>query len=109
MAAVLYARRLGDAPVYMTPDEVIIAVDSHSIATTGRDVHGEVMPLYFKVQMRGEKRSGWFMPVIFYAMAAALKVMPLSEVTARLPTVLVGVTDIVLIFFIARRMFKSQL
>ena len=109
MAAVLYARRLGDAPVYMTPDEVIIAVDSHSVATTGRDVHGEVMPLYFKVQMRGEKRSGWFMPVIFYAMAVVLKVMPLSEITARLPTVIVGLTDIVLIFFIARRMFKSEL
>src|SRR4029078_9093449 len=37
------------------------------------------------------------------------KLMPLSEVSARLPTVLVGVTDIVLIFFVARRMFKSAL
>ena len=79
---------LGDAPVYMTPDEVIISVDAHSIATTGRDVHGVSMPLFFKVQMRGEKRMGWFMPVIFYAIAAVLKVMPLSEVSARLPTVL---------------------
>jgi 4-amino-4-deoxy-L-arabinose transferase-like glycosyltransferase len=107
-AVVLYARHLGDAPVYMTPDEVIISVDAHSIATTGRDVHGVSMPLFFKVQMRGEKRMGWFMPVIFYAMAAVLKVMPLSEVSARLPTVLVGLADIVLIFFVARRMFRSQ-
>jgi 4-amino-4-deoxy-L-arabinose transferase-like glycosyltransferase len=107
-AVVLYARHLGDAPVYMTPDEVIIAVDAHSIATTGRDVHGTSMPLFFKVQMRGEKRMGWFMPVIFYAMAAVLKVMPLSEVSARLPSVLVGIADITLIFFVARRMFASQ-
>ena len=107
-AAVLYARRLGEAPVYMSPDEVIIAVDAHSLATTGRDVHGTALPLFFKVQMRGEERMGWFMPVIFYAMAAALKVMPLSEVSARLPTVVVGLADIVLIFFVARRMFRSQ-
>jgi 4-amino-4-deoxy-L-arabinose transferase-like glycosyltransferase len=105
---VLYARRLGDAPVYMSPDEVIIAVDAHSLATTGRDVHGTHLPLYFKIQMRGEARQGWFMPVIFYAMAGVLKVLPLSEVSARLPSVIVGLTDIVLIFFIARRMFGND-
>ena len=108
VAAVLYARHLGDAPVYMSPDEVIIAVDAHSLATTGRDVHGVALPLYFKIQMRGDERQGWFMPVIFYAMAAVLKVLPLSQVSARLPSVIVGLTDIVLIFFIARRLFRCD-
>jgi len=108
-AVVLYVRRLPDAPVYMTPDEAIIAVDAHSIATTGRDVHGSSFPLYFRVQMRGEQRQGWFMPVIMYSTAAVLKVMPLSELSARLPSFFVGLADIVLIFFIARRMFGSDL
>ena len=107
-AVVLYARHLDSAPVYMSPDEAIIAVDAHSIATTGRDVHGASMPLYFKIQMRGDERSGWFMPVIFYAMALVLKVLPLSETSARLPSVLVGLTDILLIFFIVRRMLKCE-
>jgi 4-amino-4-deoxy-L-arabinose transferase-like glycosyltransferase len=107
-AAFLYARRLGDAPVYLSPDEAIIAVDAHSVATTGRDVHGVQLPLYFKIQMRGEERQGWFMPVIFYAIALVLKVLPLSEVSARIPSVAVGLTDILLIFFIARRMFKCD-
>lgn len=107
-AAILYARRLGDAPVYLSPDEAIIAVDAHSLATTGRDVHGTRLPLFFKIQMRGEERMGWFMPVIFYAMAAVLKILPLSEVSARLPSVLVGLTNIVLMFFVARRMFKRE-
>lgn len=107
-AVALYARRVGEAPVYMSPDEVIIAVDAHSIATTGRDVHGAFLPLYFKIQMRGEERQGWFMPVIFYAMAGVLKVLPLSEVSARLPSVLVGLIDIVFVFFIARRLFKND-
>jgi 4-amino-4-deoxy-L-arabinose transferase-like glycosyltransferase len=106
-AAVLYARHLGDAPIYLSPDEAIIAVDAHSLATTGRDVHGAFMPLYFQIQMRGETRSGWFMPVIFYAIALVLKVLPLSEASVRLPSVIVGLTDIVLMFFVARRIFKS--
>ena len=107
-AGVLYARHLGEAPVYMSPDEVIIAVDAHSVATTGRDVHGASLPLYFKIQMRGEERSGWFMPAIFYAIALVLKVLPLSEVSARLPSVAVGLVDILLIFFVVRRMFKCE-
>jgi predicted membrane-bound mannosyltransferase len=65
------------------------------------------MPLYFQIQMRGETRSGWFMPVIFYAIALVLKVLPLSEASVRLPSVIVGLTDIVLMFFLARRIFKS--
>jgi 4-amino-4-deoxy-L-arabinose transferase-like glycosyltransferase len=51
-AGVLYARRLGAAPAYLSPDE--------------------------------------------------------AEVRARLPSVLVGLTDIVLLFFVARRMFKRE-
>lgn len=107
-AAVLYARHLASAPVYLSPDEAIIAVDAHSVATTGRDVHGAYLPLYFKIQMRGEDRSGWFMPVIFYAMAGVLKVLPLSETSVRLPSVVVGLTDILLIFFVARRLFRGD-
>jgi 4-amino-4-deoxy-L-arabinose transferase-like glycosyltransferase len=105
-AAVMYARHLGSAPIYLSPDEAIISVDAHSIATTGRDVHGRFMPLYFQIQMRGEERSGWFMPVIFYAIAFVLKVVPLSETSVRLPSVIVGLTDILLMFLLVRRVFK---
>ncbi len=108
LVAVLYARRLGDTPVYLSPDEAIIAVDAHSVATTGRDVHGTFMPLYFKIQLRGEERSGWFFPVIFYAIAVVFKALPLSEMSARLPTAVVGLTDIILIFFVTRRIFKCD-
>jgi len=88
---------------------VIIATDAYSIATTGHDVHGAAMPLYFRIQMRGEERQGWFMPAIFYAIAIVLKVLPLSEVSARLPSVLVGLIDIVLVCLVARRLFKCDL
>src|SRR2546427_8967837 len=103
--AALYAWRLQDAPIYLSPDEAIISVDAYSIASTGRDVHGRFLPLFFQIQLPGETRMGWFTPAIFYLSALFLKVLPLSEATIRLPAVLVGVVDVGLIYFIGRGAF----
>jgi 4-amino-4-deoxy-L-arabinose transferase-like glycosyltransferase len=105
---VLYAWRVQDAPIYVSPDEAIIAVDAYSLATTGRDVHGRVLPLYFQIQMPGEERTGWFTPAIFYLSVPFLKVLQFSERTIRLPTVLVGVTNVFLMYLIGRRLFQRR-
>ena len=34
--AALYAYRLSDSPIYLTPDEVVIGLDAHALATTAR-------------------------------------------------------------------------
>src|SRR6267378_8554520 len=106
--ALLYGWRLQEAPIYVSPDEAIISVDAHSLASTGYDVHGRFLPLYFQVQLPGETRMGWFTPAIFYLSALFLKVLPLSEATIRLPTVLVGVADVVLMYLIGRRLFQRE-
>ena len=106
--AALYAWRLQDAPIYLSPDEAIISVDAYSIASTARDVHGRFLPLFFQIQLPGETRMGWFTPAIFYLSALFLKVLPLSEATIRLPAVLVGVVDVVLMYFIGRRLFNRE-
>src|SRR5262245_1884375 len=105
---VLYAWRLGDAPIHLSPDEAIISVDAHTLATTGRDVHGTLLPLFFRIQLPGESRMGWFTPVIFYLSALVLKVLPLSEGVVRIPSMLVGVVNIVLMYFIGRRLFQTE-
>src|SRR6185436_12220867 len=97
-----------DTPIYVSPDEAIIAVDAYSLATSGRDVHGRFMPLYFQVQMPGEERSGWFTPAIFYLSVPFLKVLRFSERAIRLPTVIVGVANVVLVYFIGRRLFPRR-
>jgi len=106
--SVLYGWRLSDAPIYISPDEAIISVDAHSLASTGRDVRGQLFPLYFQIQLPGETRMGWFTPAIFYLMALFLKVLPLSEAVVRMPTVLIGVTDVVLMYFVGRRLFQRE-
>jgi 4-amino-4-deoxy-L-arabinose transferase-like glycosyltransferase len=104
----LYAWRVGEAPVYLSPDEAIIAVDAHTLAATGHDVVGERLPLYFRIQMPGETRWGWFTPAIFYFTALVLKVFPLSERVVRLPTVCVGVADVVLLYWVGWKIFKRE-
>jgi 4-amino-4-deoxy-L-arabinose transferase-like glycosyltransferase len=107
-AFALYSWQLQSAPLYLSPDEVIIAVDAHALASTGRDVYGRFLPLYFQIQMPGETRMGWFTPAIFYVSALYQRVLPLSEWAIRLPTVCVAVVDVVLIYVIGLRLFRRE-
>ncbi len=106
-AAVLYTWRLGDTPTYISPDEAIIAVDAHSLATTGKDIHGTTLPLYFLIQLPKSERTGWFTPVIFYLSAAVQLVLPFSEWSVRIPSVIVGMTNLVLVFLLGRALFGT--
>lgn len=106
-AAIVYTWRLGEMPTYVSPDEAIIAVDAHALATTGRDVHGTALPLYFYIQMPKSERSGWFTPVIFYLSAAVQLVLPFSEWSIRIPSVIVGLTNLILLFVLGRKLFGN--
>jgi 4-amino-4-deoxy-L-arabinose transferase-like glycosyltransferase len=108
VATLLYGWRLGEAPVYLSPDEAIIATDAHALATTGRDNTGTWFPLYFFIQVPGDDRSGWFMPGIFYLSAAVFQLFPLTEWSARLSTVLMAVTGIGVMYLLAVRLFRRQ-
>ena len=103
-SAVLYGRRLDYAPPHLEVDEVLIALDAHSMASTGHDVRGEPFPLYFPVGA-----TSWYQPAIVYLTALVLKFAPLSESSIRVPTVGIAVLDIVLIYFVARQLLASEL
>lgn len=115
VAALLYLPRLGSAPIYVSPDEVFISLHAESIARTGRDYGGRLLPLYVQYNYIvydrvGNRivRNGWLPPVIYYATALVLKVLPFSEATVRLPTAIVGIVDVLLMYFIGRRLFKNE-
>jgi 4-amino-4-deoxy-L-arabinose transferase-like glycosyltransferase len=116
LTAALYVPRLSRAPIYLSPDEVFTAVQAHSIATTGRDAGGRFLPFYIEYRYPPTTdasgthpgRSGWLPPIIYYSIALMLKVLPVSEASVRLPTIFVGVLDVVLIYFVGRRLFKNE-
>lgn len=102
-AAMLYTRTLGYVPPYLIHDEAQGALQAHAIATTGRDLNGRLLPLYFSEPEFPPGRD----PAMIYVTAAALTVAPFTESGVRIPTTLVAVLNIALMFFAARAVFHS--
>lgn len=89
--------------LYLVHDEVIYALNAHAIATTGRDLSGQFLPISFPV-------VGTFFatPMNIYFTSLFLMVSPLTEVVVRIPSVVVGVGCVALVYLIGRRVFKSE-
>ena len=90
--------------MYLARDEIQFGRQAQSLATTGRDLDGNRFPLFFGEPAYHVGRD----PLLVYVTGALLKVQPLSDFIVRLPNALVGVLDIVLMFFVGRRIFKSD-
>src|SRR5687768_4613876 len=103
-AALLYLPALDRVPAYLIHDEAQGALQAHSIATTGRDLTGRRLPLYFTEPEFPPGRD----PALIYVTALGLKILPFSEEGARTPTALVAVLDLLLMFFAARAIFGSS-
>ena len=102
VCAWVYGAGLDRAPAYLVHDEVAYAINAHAIATTLHDINGQFLPLSFHVT------GGFFAtPVNIYVTALFLKILPLTEVTTRLPSVVIGLLNIALLFGIARRLFAN--
>lgn len=99
----IYATRLGEVPAYFIQDEMQWALQSQAIATTGRDMSGRFLPLYFPEPGFPSGRD----PVLIYVTALGLKLLPFSDAGVRTPTALIAVLNIVLTFVVARRLFQS--
>jgi 4-amino-4-deoxy-L-arabinose transferase-like glycosyltransferase len=102
-AAVLYGTFLDHAPIYLAHDEVLNAVNAYAIASTGRDPNGHVFPLYFHIL-----GNYWATPIVTYTTALFLTLLPVSEVSARLPSALIGTASVFLLFLVARQMFQRE-
>lgn len=106
-----YVFGLDRAPVYLGGDEAHFAIGGHAIATTGRNVNGDRLPLFFNLEDPLGDPVGmpwgdtWYHPYLFYLVALALKILPFSEAAVRMPNAIIGglITPL-LIFAAARRM-----
>jgi 4-amino-4-deoxy-L-arabinose transferase-like glycosyltransferase len=103
VVVLFYLVRLDFSPVYLLNDEVFNALQSLSLARTGRSVAGDYFPVYF----RGLEFRPGRDPLCIYATALALKLLPATEATLRLPTALVGVVNVLLAYFIGRRLWGN--
>jgi len=107
-AMFLYVPALRHAPFFLVPDELYSALTARAVATTGRDPHGAFLPLYFQMDLLKHGRPMWFQPLLIYAMAASIKVLPFSETAIRLPMAVIGVVNVVLAYFVGRLLFDRE-
>ncbi len=102
-AAVLYTVRLNDVPSFLSSDETAFALQAHAIATTAHDQNGRLLPLYFQMM-----ENVWFHPGLVYLMAPVLTVVRPLPWAVRLPTVMIALSNILLVFVVARRLGASD-
>ncbi len=69
------------------------------------------MPLFFNLaDPLGDDHSvRWYQPTLFYLTALVLKLLPLTESSVRLPAALIGILDVLLMYLVALRLFRSRL
>lgn len=95
----------------MVSDEATFGTHAASIAATGRDLTGAKLPVFLLASdplVVDGPRLLWYQPVLLYAIAATLKIMPLSEWAIRLPNALMALISIALVYVIGCRLFNRQ-
>jgi 4-amino-4-deoxy-L-arabinose transferase-like glycosyltransferase len=104
LVAVLYLSKLNQSPPSMSIEELENGRQAISIASTGRSLSGQFLPLYLGEPGFTAGRD----PVWIYLDAALLKAFPFSEALLRVPSALAGILDVVLMFILAERLFGSR-
>jgi 4-amino-4-deoxy-L-arabinose transferase-like glycosyltransferase len=99
----LYATRLDEVPAYLMHDEAQGALQAQSIAATARDLTGRRLPLYFTEPEFPPGRD----PALIYFTALVLKMVPFNEAGVRTPAAAIATLNVVLMFFVAQRLFQS--
>jgi 4-amino-4-deoxy-L-arabinose transferase-like glycosyltransferase len=103
----LYLPRLGEAPMFVSHDEIVYSLQAQQLAATGRDLSGRVLPMYIEYPAQFG-RPTWDQPMLIYAIAVVLKVLPFSEFSIRLPMALLAILDVLLLYFVAKNLFHSE-
>jgi len=98
-----YASCLDLSPGAFNHLEMSLVLEAHAIASSGRDLEGRLLPLYFHIS-----DTLWFQPVPVYFTALLFRLLPVAEIDARWPTAIVGAIDVVLMYLIARKLLGRE-
>jgi len=101
--ALLYLHGLGSPRIYLSVEEALQALQADSLAATGRDLTGQLLPLYPSEPWYTAGRDPWV-----YTAAALLRVAPFSEAIVRFPSAIAGIVNVFLMFLIARRIVGKE-
>ncbi len=92
---------LGTIPAGVTNDEATYIYSAYSIWKTGHDFAGKFLPLSFNLAYS-------YSPVPVYIIAPFVGLYGMNLVTGRLPFALVGIGSVVLVYFLAKLIFRRN-
>ncbi len=102
MAILLRFYELGTVPVGLNRDEASIGYTAYSLLTTGRDEYGRFFPLSL------ESFGDWKLPLYVFATIPAVKLFSLTEFAVRFVSATSGVLSVILLFFLARKIYPED-
>jgi len=103
LASLLRLYKLDSYPVSISWDEAAIGYNAYSIAQTGRDEYNRKFPLLF------QSFNDYKLPGYIYLDAALIKIFGLSDFTTRLPSALMGILAVPLIYLLTKKLFDQNL
>jgi 4-amino-4-deoxy-L-arabinose transferase-like glycosyltransferase len=92
------AYQVGTAPSGTLIDEASFGYNAYSILLTGKDEHGQAMPLTFKAF--GDQK----LPALVYLTVPFVKIFGLNNLAVRLPSVFAGSLLCIAMFFLLKKM-----
>ena len=98
----LYGSRLGPPPPFSTGEAALVR-QAQSVALTGRDTGGRLAPLFFQVS-----DETWLQPIAVYSTAGFLAVTSIGEWGSRFTAVIVAALSALLMYLVARRLFRRE-
>lgn len=102
LAALLRIWGIAQIPAGLNADEAAIGYNAYSLIHTGKDEYGSWFPLAFK--SFGDYKPGLY----FYMVMPFVATLGLNELAVRVPSALFGIGNVLLIYFLAKEIFKKE-
>jgi 4-amino-4-deoxy-L-arabinose transferase-like glycosyltransferase len=102
LAAILRLAFLDQYPAGLNADEAAIGYNTYSLLKTGHDEHGASWPLVFQ-SFNDYKPAGYF-----YMVLPFIKLLGLNIWSVRLPSALLGVATVYLVYLLVEKIFKNK-
>ena len=103
LALILRLYRVTEVPPSLNWDEVSIAYNAYSILQTGKDEWNQSFPVHFKAY--GEYK----LPAQIYLSIPGIFIFGLNEFGVRITPVIYGTLTVLLLYFLTRKIFRSDL
>jgi 4-amino-4-deoxy-L-arabinose transferase-like glycosyltransferase len=102
LAAAVRFINLNQLPPALNRDEAAIGWNAYSILKTGRDEHGQFLPLAFK------SIGDYKMPLYIYASTIPVALFGLNDFSIRFWSAIAGVVSVIAIYYLTQELVKKR-